>query len=166
MAERGKQKAPNSRARLIALRRSKAVLLKMWLGKVWSEGIDWSLPGNGGPECAAYLSPQRQVFEFITGITLALIALLTGASLHQGPSLNLPSLSSKTQKNGLAIPYTLLVLMTATYVAEVGYKIYSHQAIFIFNPCHCLCLVQMFILYRLCRASQSNQDLALVYTFR
>ena len=36
------------------------------------------ITGNGGPECAKFSSPQRQVLEFIAGITLALISLLIG----------------------------------------------------------------------------------------
>ena len=103
--------------------------------------------GNGGPNCAKFSSPQRQVLEFIAGTTLALISLLVGISLHSYPSpIHLPFTKVSTLK--LKITYLLLVSMSVTYLAEAGYKIYTYQAIFIANPCHCLCLVQIFILYR------------------
>ena len=126
--------------------------------------------GNGGPNCAKFSSPQRQVLEFIAGTTLALISLLVGISLHSYPSpIHLPFTKVSTLK--LKITYLLLVSMSVTYLAEAGYKIYTYQAIFIANPCHCLCLVQMFILYRWYNQQVNNgnskePDMMLIYTFR
>merc|ERR1711935_328633 len=120
---------------------------KMWIQGIWTSGIDWNLPGNGGPDCAKYSSPQRQVLEFIGGTTLALISLLIGSCLHTSPS-PIRQDSTKIPSYKLKITYLLLISMSITYLAEAGYKIYTHQAIFIANPCHCLCLVQIFILYR------------------
>ena len=126
--------------------------------------------GNGGPNCAKFSSPQRQVLEFIAGTTLALISLLVGISLHSYPSpIHLPFTKVSTLK--LKITYLLLVSMSVTYLAEAGYKIYTYQAIFIANPCHCLCLVQIFILYRWYNQQVNNgnskePDLMLIYTFR
>lgn len=142
----------------------------MWIQDVWTSGIDWDLPGNGGPNCAKFSSPQRQVLEFIAGTTLALISLLVGISLHSYPSpIHLPFTKVSTLK--LKITYLLLVSMSVTYLAEAGYKIYTYQAIFIANPCHCLCLVQIFILYRWYNQQVNNgnskePDLMLIYTFR
>ena len=52
----------------------------MWnvIFDVWTTGIDFDLPGNGGPACARYLSPQRRILEFLLGTTLALVALFLG----------------------------------------------------------------------------------------
>ncbi len=136
----------------------------MWLSEVWASGIDWKLPGNGGPECAAYLSPQRKVLEFITGVTLSLISLLVGTMLHQRPS-PIQNATHKSFKHSTKVTNCLLVAMALTYLMEIGYKFYSHQAIFVFNPCHCLCLVQMFILHRL-KHPRNEPDLTLIYTFR
>ena len=133
----------------------------MWLQEVWSSGIDWSLPGNGGPECAAYLSPKRKTYEFIAGMTLAVASLIVGAFLHERPKYG-------PIKTNVGMTYLLLVSMAFTYLAEIGYKFYTNQAIFIFNPCHCLCVVQMFILHRLCQVVQQRKevDATLIYTFR
>ena len=110
------------------------------------------------------------MLEFIAGTTLALISLLIGFSLHSYPSpIRLPFKKPSTLK--LKITYLLLVSMSVTYLAEAGYKIYTYQAIFIANPCHCLCLVQMFILYRwynqqINNVNSKEPDLMLIYTFR
>lgn len=37
----------------------------------------------------------------------------------------------------------LLVAMTFAYALELGYKLATRQFIFILNPCHVLCLVQV-----------------------
>jgi len=143
--------------------------MKMWIQEIWTSGIDWNLPGNGGPDCAKYSSPQRQVLEFIGGTTLALISLLIGSCLHTSPS-PIRQDSTKIPSYKLKITYLLLISMSITYLAEAGYKIYTHQAIFIANPCHCLCLVQIFILYRWLKQVDCNigtePDLVLIYTFR
>ena len=127
---------------------------------------------NGGPECAKFSSPQRQVLEFIAGISIALISLLIGINLHSCPSpirqqplcINASSvLKHKTTA------FLLMISLSVTYMVEFGYKIYTHQAIFITQPCHCLCLVQMFVLYRWLRQvndNSKNPDLVLIYTFR
>ena len=104
------------------------------------------------------------------GTTLALISLLVGITLHSYPSpIHLPFTKVSTLK--LKITYLLLVSMSVTYLAEAGYKIYTYQAIFIANPCHCLCLVQIFILYRWYNQQVNNgnskePDMMLIYTFR
>jgi len=148
----------------------------MLLSEIWTGGIDWNLPGNGGPDCAAFLSPQRQVLEFVIGMTVALIALLIGSNLHSKPEPNryrssTSQSSSKTSfsiYNNAKVILGILISLTITYLVEISYKLYTYQAIFIVNPCHCLCLVQMYILYQLYQVIQNNQELnkPLIYSFR
>ena len=131
---------------------------------IWVGGIDFDLPGNGGPQCATYLSPQRQVLEFILGTSLALLSLFLGSSIHQRPSI----IRYQQQQHHKAIANALLVSMTVTYLLEISYKFYTHQAIFIFQPCHVFCLVEIFILYKYLRVIQDGTEApkALIYTFR
>jgi len=134
---------------------------------VFVGGIDFDLPGNGGPQCAAYLTPQRQVLEFICGTILALTCLLLGINIHRNPN---PDRYVRSKSTHLVKIFAdgLLISLALTYLLEIGYKFYTHQAIFIFNPCHCLCLVEMFILYQLSKAIQGKEELTnkLLYTFR
>ena len=134
---------------------------------IWTAGIDWKLPGNGGPECAAYLSPQRKILEFLIGTTLAMISLFFGWQLHSKPSA-LKFISVKHLRGTSLVSGFLLISMILTYLLEISYKLYTFQAVFIFNPCHCLCVVQMFILFSLHRSIQLEQvpNVFVIYLFR
>ena len=142
----------------------------MWnleFGKVWTTGIDWNLPGNGGPECAAYLSPQRKILEFLLGTTVAMISLFFGWRLHSPPS---PSkiMSIKHTKQTSFVSRILLIAMILTYLVEISYKFYTYQAVFILNPCHCLCIIQIVVLSALCNAISHDRppSMMITYTFR
>ena len=142
---------------------------KMWnvIFDVWTTGIDFDLPGNGGPACAKYLSPQRRILEFLLGTTLALMALFVGWRLHSKPS-TLKMLPLRQSRRVLLVTKFLLISMILTYLVEIGYKFYTNQAVFIFNPCHCLCVVQIVILYSLISAIKRDQEPSnsIVYLFR
>ena len=111
------------------------------------------------------MTPSSQFIHF----TKLLFLFLIGVCLHTSPS-PIRQDSSKIPSYKLKITYLLLISLSLTYLVEVGYKIYTHQAIFIANPCHCLCLVQIFILYRWLKQVDCNigsePDLVLIYTFR
>ena len=142
---------------------------KMWnvIFDVWTTGIDFDLPGNGGPACAKYLSPQRRILEFLLGTTLALMALFVGWRLHSKPS-TLKMMPLRQSRRVLLVTKFLLISMILTYLVEIGYKFYTNQAVFIFNPCHCLCVVQIVILYSLISAIKRDQEPSnsIVYLFR
>ena len=148
---------------------SLAALVKMWnvIFDVWTTGIDFDLPGNGGPACARYLSPQRRILEFLLGTTLALVALFLGWRLHSKP-LPLKMVPLRHSRRIMLVTKSLLISMTLTYLTEIGYKFYTNQAVFIFNPCHCLCVVQIVILYSFISAINRDQvpSDSIIYLFR
>ena len=41
------------------------------------------------------------------------------------------------------VRYALFYAMLITWVAEVGYKLVTSQLIFVFQPCHMICLIQV-----------------------
>jgi len=141
----------------------------MWnvIFDVWTTGIDFDLPGNGGPACARYLSPQRRILEFLLGTTLALVALFLGWRLHSKP-LPLKMVPLRHSRRIMLVTKSLLGSMTLTYLIEIGYKFYTKQAVFIFNPCHCLCVVQIVILYSFISAINRDQvpSDSIIYLFR
>ena len=141
----------------------------MWLRDVWTAGIDWKLPGNGGPQCASFLSPLRQVTEVLVGLSISALAGYLGYMLHSRPSATWSITDDfKKLKTVKKWADTLMLLMTLTYLLEVGYKVVTQQAIFAVNPCHCMCLVQIFILFRLSRVLDSGNvpSTSLAYIFR
>jgi len=68
----------------------------------------------------------------------------------------------------MLVTKSLLISMTLTYLTEIGYKFYTNQAVFIFNPCHCLCVVQIVILYSFISAINRDQvpSDSIIYLFR
>jgi hypothetical protein len=142
----------------------------MWFLDVWTKGIDWGLPGNGGPDCLTYLSAHRQIMEFFAGLFISLMAAFIGYRLHTQPSQIRISHDVDKLKSMKKWSDTLCVLMSITYLLEIGYKVFTNQAVFIFSPCHCLCLVQMFILRQLsksiCDGMDQDDNNILSYSFR
>ncbi|PNF42761.1 hypothetical protein B7P43_G13627 [Cryptotermes secundus] len=94
-------------------------------------GVNASLPGNGGPECASFLSLSRRITE--TGITLAfaVICILWG---YRNLSL-IPQICSCGQKNDTG-KRVLLVVISLMWGMEIGFKFASRTVIYLFNPCH------------------------------
>ncbi len=142
---------------------------------VWTAGIDFSLPGNGGPACSGYLSSQRKVGETLVGLLLSAFGLHLGFKLLSAPPSppSPPSPTSKTRQTSTSASSktcadVLFWAMLITYLVELGYKFYTYQAIFSLNPCHCLCVVQLYILSGVSKCLKNNQDPnpALLYVFR
>ena len=49
-----------------------------WATAVWSEGIDFDLPGNGGPACLATSSLDHRVYETLLTFVPFALALWAG----------------------------------------------------------------------------------------
>lgn len=103
-------------------------------------GVNASLPGNGGPECASFLSLSRRITE--TGITLAfaVICILWG---YRNLSL-IPQICSCGQKNDTG-KRVLLVIISLMWGMEIGFKFASRTVIYLFNPCHITTALQASI---------------------
>ncbi len=115
------------------------------LSGYYLDGIDFSLDGNGGPNCAASLPMARRVLEDLVAVALCLGSLAFGLRRHRPP----PRRSQL--KHVLTNDYSpgrvaLLVAMTAAYALELGYKMATRQMVFLNQPCHQLCLVHIALL--------------------
>ena len=48
-------------------------------------GIDFSLPGNGGPDCLHYISSSRRLLEDLSFFGLSLLCMIVGIWWHTSP---------------------------------------------------------------------------------
>jgi len=114
----------------------------MILSDIWAAGIDFSLPGNGGPDCLGHTSAGFRATETLVTLGVFVLALATGIKYHTPPSregLQWPRSKDLPRK-------ALLTALLLTYLAEIGYKAVTYQFIFVVNPCHLLCLIHLYLL--------------------
>ena len=108
-------------------------------------GVDFTLPGNGGKECAAFLSSKQRVLETV------IYELFTCFVLWQ--MLGKVSVPEKlpAYREGTGIgKRLLLVVHCLIFGIEIGFKFATKQVIFLLNPCHVLTAIQVSLsnLYR------------------
>lgn len=108
----------------------------------WSySGVNFSLKGNGGPECVNYLSPTSIVIETVLIIVYSLFVEIyypwTRSVSNYKPNLEL------RERFGRKL---LLACLCLIWGIEIGYKLSTRQLIFILNPCHVVTFLQLILL--------------------
>ena len=109
-----------------------------YIADVLYGGVDFSLPGNGGKECAAFLSSKQRfvetaVYELFT--CFVLWKMLGKVSIPE----KLPAYREGT---GVG-KRLLLVVHCLIFGIEIGFKFATKQVIFLLNPCHVLTAIQV-----------------------
>ena len=107
--------------------------------KVTYEGVDHSLPGNGGPECTNFLSLTQKVIETFIFVSLAVVEFYVAIHRIKLPQ-QLPVAERGFDRTGKKI---VLVIHAMTFGIEVGYKLATKQTIFLLNPCHVVTMMQV-----------------------
>jgi len=108
-------------------------------------GIDFSLPGNGGPECVLALTPTRRAVEDVLSALFCALCLAVGLKYHKRPP-SAKELNAEESSHYGGMRLLLLVLTTSAFTMEVTYKLATKQFVFSINPCHVHCLVHMILL--------------------
>ncbi|XP_047489947.1 transmembrane protein 164-like [Penaeus indicus] len=107
----------------------------------WSYGgVDGSIPGNGGPDCANFLTIHRRLFETLLGIAIPVVYFFWGYSYITYPS------SYKFVRKDRGGKRALLVLVSMVFGMEIGFKFATKQLIYLLNPCHVTTAIQIYLL--------------------
>jgi hypothetical protein len=109
----------------------------------WSyAGVNHSIIGNGGPDCASFIPTKQKIFE-----TLFFTALGMFEICYAWSRVTLPSkIPVPTSTGNETTRRLLLVVMCLTFGVEIGFKLASRQFIWILNPCHLITMMQIYLL--------------------
>ncbi|EUB59834.1 Transmembrane protein [Echinococcus granulosus] len=103
------------------------------------EGVRWDIPSEGGAACLSYLSETRRLFE-----TLFFTIIYGSLLLWCIPRLKLPIDERYAPRKHIA---WITMIHCLVFGIEIGYKLTARSLIFIFNPCHALTAVQIWLLF-------------------
>lgn len=99
-------------------------------------GIRPDIPGNGGAECAAYLSRNTMIFETLLSTFMMIVVGVFGYYTYSMPQIFLPEKCSTVKK-------LLLIVLCLVLGMEIGYKASSRQVLYLLNPCHVITVIEV-----------------------
>ncbi|KAL5509680.1 hypothetical protein EMCRGX_G005084 [Ephydatia muelleri] len=109
-------------------------------GDIFYGGIQPNIPGNGGPDCVAFLSKGQLLFETLLGTALVVLFSLCGAKTY-----TLPAKVASAGKEPL-FKKVLLVVLSVVFAIEIVYKVCSRQLLYLLNPCHVCTVLEIYLL--------------------
>lgn len=109
-------------------------------------GVDPMFEGNGGPECAAFLSPRQRVFETLIIVVFSILEVVVAVKkLHVPKEVRDVGKDGRRSKEDSWGKNLLLVALCMTFGVEVGFKFATKTVIYLLNPCHVVTMVQVSI---------------------
>ncbi|GMT34566.1 hypothetical protein PFISCL1PPCAC_25863 [Pristionchus fissidentatus] len=108
-----------------------------WAWDLAVGGVNFSIEGNGGPECIGFMPNWQRLIE--TAIALPSAAVFLWRLL--------PQLSIEYSEQPLKVSrYWVLTLYSLVFGAELAFKMISKTGIFLLNPCHVATIIQLALL--------------------
>ena len=102
------------------------------------DGVDMTISGNGGKDCKNFIDLEQRKWESSFFALVGLFMMLVCYSSMRLPD-KIPPPEARERKG----KRFLLVLMCLTFGIELGFKLASRQFIWILNPCHITCSLQV-----------------------
>ena len=102
-------------------------------------GVDHSLKGTGGLDCASFIPTYQKIIETLIFASISFGQIYIAASKIKIPE-KIDVRKNTVNDTGKNI---LLMLMCLTFGVEIGFKFASKQLIWILNPCHLVTMLQV-----------------------
>ncbi|XP_020372433.1 transmembrane protein 164-like isoform X1 [Rhincodon typus] len=109
-------------------------------------GVDPSISGNGGEECAAFLPVGQRILETIIMITVSLLQIVLAYRKIRGVQEDW-TLQTSSQECEETLGRNLLqAVLCLTFGLEIGFKCATKTLIYLLNPCHVVTALQIILL--------------------
>ncbi|XP_051790894.1 transmembrane protein 164 isoform X1 [Erpetoichthys calabaricus] len=110
-------------------------------------GVDPKFEGNGGPECAAFLTSKQRWVESLVIVIISIFEIVLALRMIQvSKELKEATRNERHSKEESLGKNVLLVAVCLTFGVEVGFKFATKTIIYLLNPCHVVTMLQIFLL--------------------
>lgn len=103
-------------------------------------GVNHSIAGNGGPECAQFVPGVRRIWETLLAVVWASTMVVWSYRRVQVPP------APRVVREDRGGKRCMLVLLCMVFGIEVGFKFSTRTVIYILNPCHVITMLQIVLL--------------------
>ena len=124
--------------------------LDSFIGTLYG-GIDPSIPGMGGRDCALHVPFRVKILE-ITGVIvyMAFLYVWTAKTLTPVTEDDVRVMKERDSRLGGNLKKVALMLLSLVFGMELTFKIVTGRLLFVLNPCHALTIVQVLSCLSVC----------------
>jgi len=108
---------------------------------VFTGGLNFSIPGEGGAECVNFLDTSQRVFE-----TILFFSMSVALAIISVKGLKFTSLTNNNESPVKSENQFLLLIFAMVFGIELGFKLANRQMIWLLNPCHMITMLQLYLL--------------------
>lgn len=106
-------------------------------------GVDPKFEGNGGSECAAFITRQQRFNESMVIVLLSIAEVVLALKKIDFSKEHKEIKYGRNNKEDSLGKNLLLVALCMTFGVEVGFKFATKTVIYLLNPCHVVTMVQV-----------------------